>query len=321
MTEPNHKNNDSQALHLKHRPRRFSDMVGQPHAVKLLKGFVKNNTIPRATLMVGPAGCGKTSAARILKEKLGCGDLDFTEQDCAQSGGVNDIRKIKDIMGLAPISGKCRVWLLDECGRLSVESQTALLKTLEDTPEHVYFMLATTDPQKLSDAFKTRCTLLSFGRIADRDIEILLKDVATKEKFALSNDVLKRITEAADGSARKALVYLNGCVNLDNDEDRLASIVPEEAKKGTDELTKELLFARKPNWEKIQNTLRSLKASGEDAEGLRRLILAGVATMALKPKSDTARYNLMVTAFEGDMYAGGWASLIRACLEVIGGLK
>src|SRR5437773_2031788 len=127
-------------LYKKHRPRKFADVVGQPRAVAALESMVAAGEVPHSVLFAGPSGTGKTTLARILARELGCGK-NFKEINAAESRGIDSIREVQSVMGLAPMGGKCRVWLWDEAHRLTPDSQSALLKTLEDTPSHVYFML------------------------------------------------------------------------------------------------------------------------------------------------------------------------------------
>ena len=144
-------------LYKKYRPKNFKRIVGQPTITEQLTSMTRSNQFPHSSLFSGPSGCGKTTLARIMRNKLDCGDQDFQEVNCADFRGIDMVRDIRNRMNLAPIGGECRVWLIDEAHQLSSQAQNAFLKILEDTPSHVYFMLATTDPQKLIPTIRTRC--------------------------------------------------------------------------------------------------------------------------------------------------------------------
>ena len=141
---------DSEAteLYRKYRPTSFKQVVGQEEAIRTLTELGKRKAIPHAILFTGPSGVGKTTLARILQRKLKCVGNDFVEMNAANDRGVGIIRSIQNKVGLAPMLGSCRIWLMDEAHQLTSDAQSAFLKLLEDTPSHVYFMLATTDPQK-----------------------------------------------------------------------------------------------------------------------------------------------------------------------------
>jgi len=148
----------------------------------MLAQMVKRNKVPHTLLFSGPPGCGKTTLARILRKKLNCGKYDFSEVNCADFRGIDMVRDIRSHLQQAPISGDCRVWLIDEAHKLSNDAQNAFLKMLEDTPNHVYFFLATTNPQKLLKTIRTRCTEVVVKSLGDKNMEELIDDVIVGEK-------------------------------------------------------------------------------------------------------------------------------------------
>jgi len=202
-------------LYKKYRPKDFEGVVGQTDALKSLQQMAKNKKIPHALLFTGPSGCGKTTLARIVRRELGCGKHDFSEVNCADFRGIDMVRDIRSRMMQAPISGSCRVWLIDEAHRLTGDAMDAFLKILEDTPDHVYFMLATTNPQKLLKTVRTRCTEISVKSLSNKDIVKLVTDVAKKEGKTLPKEVAKKIADKCEGSARQALVLLHQIIDLE----------------------------------------------------------------------------------------------------------
>jgi DNA polymerase III gamma/tau subunit len=300
--------------HLKHRPTLLKEIVGQPEAVRVMVSLIKEDKIPHVTLFTGPSGCGKTTAARILKDKLGCAEHDFTEVNCAEARGIDMVRDIKSRMGMAPIGGKCRVWLLDEVGKLTGDAQSAILKILEDTPSHVYFMLATTDPQKLLKTIHTRCTEIKFKSVEGKDLKVLLQRVLTLEGKSVTDQVVERIIEVSEGSPRKALVILNGIVDLKSEDEQLDSILSNDVKKVGFDLAK-MLMDRKTKWKDIANLLLQVD---EEPEAVRRVVLGYASSALLKGWGDQGRAYLIIQIFRDDFFSCGKPGLVGSCYEIFG---
>ena len=302
-------------LYLRYRPSIFKRMLGQNKAVKMLDGMIKNGRIPHALLLTGPSGTGKTTAARILARKLGCGDNDFTEINAAKLRGIDTIREIDQRVGLAPMFGKCRIWLVDECHKMTSEAQTAILKLLEDTPNHAYFMLCTTDPQKLLRTIHTRCTEVKFERLDEGALLAIVSHVLAEEKLDVSNKIVKRIIEVADGSARKALVLLHQILDLESEEDRLGAIHATDAiRKTTDKISKALMNPS-TTWKEMAELLEHV--TDDDVETLRYGLL-GYATSALvKGWGIPGRAFQIIQCCRDDWFYCRKAGLVSACYEVI----
>jgi DNA polymerase III gamma/tau subunit len=303
-------------LHLKYRPRRLEDFVGQDDAVTSLGAFVRENRIPHSLLMVGPAGCGKTSAGRVVMKLAGVRKEDLTELNAANFRGVDTIREIMGRMGMAPIAGKARGWILDECHKLTNDAQNALLKALEEPPRHVYFVLCTTEPTRLLPTIRSRVDKVEFKALSPEDLTQLVSDVVAKEGTAVEDDVVERIVEVAEGSARTALVALNRVLVLEGTEARLAAITG--IKEGTDyaiSICRALGVWPKPSW----TDLRKLIAEcDEEPEGVRRTVLS-YYTKALTgdKKRGYQRAAFILDRFLGHWYDSGKAGLALACWEVM----
>ena len=221
-----------QVLYRKWRPQTFSDVVGQPHVTASLSGAVKNGRLSHAYLFTGSRGTGKTSCAKILAKAVNCEHpvngnpcnacdtcrgidngsiLDVIEIDAASNNGVDNIRDLREEANYTPTAAKYRVYIIDEVHMLSTGAFNALLKTLEEPPEHVKFILATTEVHKLPSTILSRCQRFDFKRIEPQDIAARLLYVANAEGIALTEDGARLIARIADGAMRDALSLLDRC--------------------------------------------------------------------------------------------------------------
>ena len=212
-------------LYLKYRPQNISelDLVSAREA---LEKTLKNKNIPHAFLFSGPRGTGKTSAARILAMMVNkienCDTPDIIELDAASNRGIEEIRTLREQVALSPMSSKYKVYIIDEVHMLTTEAANALLKTLEEPPAHVVFVLCTTDPQKLPETVISRCTQIIFSRPSIEEIVAKLKLVAKGEKYKINPEDLELIAIEAKGSFRDAIkileqVIVTGIVPKSND--------------------------------------------------------------------------------------------------------
>lgn len=235
-----------QALYRKYRPSTLEDVIGQDVVIKILKNAIINNKICHAYMFSGPRGIGKTSIAKILAKTVNCLNLDngdacgkcenclsisnnsnpdIIEIDAASNNGVDEIREIKSKINLVPNQLKYKVYIIDEVHMLSIGAFNALLKTLEEPPEHVIFILATTDLHKVPVTIISRCQCLEFHRISCDDITKRLKYISDKENINIDDSVLKRIAELSDGGMRDAVgmldklnAYSNSNITMDDFE-------------------------------------------------------------------------------------------------------
>jgi DNA polymerase-3 subunit gamma/tau len=299
----------------KYRPKKLKDIVGQASAVQVLEEWVKRDEVPHALLLSGPSGTGKTTAARILRNELGCGDDDFQEINAASTRGIDTVREIERRMRRKPWNGKCLVYLWDEAHMLtrrkSGDAQTALLKVLEGTPSHVYFFLCTTDPNELLRTVRGRCASVEFRALSLLELRVLIEIVSGKEKIEVSDELVVRIAEAADGSAREAHHLLDKVRGIEGEEDRLSAVIPTGVKHLASEVALGIIY-RRAKWPQVAALLKQVD---EDPERFRRLVLAIATTELLKAGKNSDRAALVVSAFECDFFSGGRASLVRACYE------
>lgn len=300
-------------LYKKYRPSDFDGIIGQESTLKTLRAAVNNDAIPHFILFTGPRGCGKTTLARIVRKKLKCGRQDFVE---AAPRKIEEVRAIRSRISIAPMRSKCRVYLIDECHKLTSDAQDEFLKMLEDTPNHVYFMFTTTDPQKLKKTLKDRATEFAVKPLSDVDLLVVLDSICNEEGETVNKEVLEKIIANSDGSARKALVFLNSVIRLKSKQDQLNAIVPATAEIQVFEIVRALLYQQsKTTWQTMSKILKATE--GEDAEQIRWLVLACCKTELLKANHFASRAYAIIEAFSDNFYDSKMAGLVAACYTVI----
>lgn len=226
----------AKALYRKYRSMSLADVVGQDHIVGVLSRALKSGRTAHAYLFTGPRGVGKTSIARILAHELNdlpyddnATHLDIIEIDAASNNGVEDVRDLREKVQLAPVSAKKKVYIIDEVHMLSKPAFNALLKTLEEPPEHIVFILATTDADKLPATIVSRTQQYGFRSIKTADAVKHLKHIAKQEKIKISDDALEIIAERGDGSFRDSISLLDQLSSLADDKDGITPQLIESA--------------------------------------------------------------------------------------------
>lgn len=205
-----------EALYRKYRPRKLADVVGQPHITSTLDNAIKSGRVSHGYLFSGPRGVGKTSVARILAHQLNNfdygdsrGSLDIIEIDAASNRRIDEIRELREKVHIAPVSGTYKVYIIDEVHMLTREAFNALLKTLEEPPSHVIFILATTEIHKLPETIVSRTQRFSFKEVAKTDVVEHLRTLAQKEGITIDNDALELLAEHGGGSFRDSISLLD----------------------------------------------------------------------------------------------------------------
>lgn len=297
-------------LFKKHRPKRLNAVIGNEETVASLRNMLERKTLPHTLLFHGPSGCGKTTLARILKTELNCHDMDFKEMNCSDFRGIDTVRDIIRTMNLAPVGGDCRIWLLDEVHKMTSDGQNAALKMLEDTPDHIYFFLCTTEPKKILKTIQTRCCEMPVRLLTYDELERLIKKTGKREEIELSKRVIEELIESSQGSARTALVLLDKISNLEESE-RIKAIEQKlEEENEAIELCRALI--KKKPWGTIASILKNLKG---EPESIRWAVLGYARAVLLKTKNPQA-YSI-ICCFENHFYDSKGAGLIRACYESI----
>lgn len=212
------------ALYRKYRPDSFTKVRNQDHIVSVLQGAIAKAMIPHALLFTGSRGTGKTTVARIFAHAIGTHDIDIYEIDAASNRGIDDIRALNEAVYTLPYESPYKVYIIDEVHMLTKEAFNALLKTLEEPPEYVVFILATTEQDKLLDTITSRCQVFTFRSPTRNELKETVLDTAESEKFTLSEAGADVIALAANGSYRDAhgilqkVIMASGDTTLDEDE-------------------------------------------------------------------------------------------------------
>lgn len=303
-------------LYKRYRPTKLSELVGQDKAVKVLEKLFDSARMPHAILIHGPSGCGKTTICRIMKKRLKVHDVDFQEINAAQQKGIEFVRELQNRIGLAPAGGKFRMFYFDEIHQLTAPAQDALLKLFEDTPKHVYFVCATTDPAKLKKTLRNRCTDIGLVSIPIKELEALVNRVCEAEGIKLSDDVRDALVEAADGSARKCLVLLNAVADQEDESSQLDSIKAADTERQTSELARLLLKGSKNDYKKAMVIVRGLMAVDEP-ESVRRGLIGYCNAILTKGVYSQPAYNV-INVFRDNVYDSGWAGITAGVWEVLG---
>ncbi len=202
------------ALYRKYRPENFSDVVGQDHIVKAISGSLKVGKVAHAYLLCGPRGTGKTTVARIIARELGTSVNDVYEMDAASNRGIDDVRYIRESVHTMPFDSKYKIYILDEVHMFTKDAWNALLKTIEEPPNHVIFILATTELEKVPETIISRCQTFIFKKPTDAILSQVIKNVAKKEGYELEEGGSELIALLADGAFRDALGILQKVISF-----------------------------------------------------------------------------------------------------------
>lgn len=243
------------ALYRKYRPVDFDNVYGQEEVVTVIKNAINNNMVSHAYLFCGPRGTGKTTIAKIIARMVNCENLidgkpcgkcyncinflnsnDIVEIDAASNNGVDEIRELRDKINLVPSNAKYKVYIIDEVHMLTNQAFNALLKTLEEPPSHVIFILATTEPSKIPLTISSRCQKFRFSKISDNKIVDRLKDIVKLENINIDNDALFEIARVSDGGMRDSINMLDQLISYSNSKITLSDVYAVNGSVSYDEL-------------------------------------------------------------------------------------
>jgi DNA polymerase III subunit gamma/tau len=297
-------------LQVKYRPQNLDEIIGNDATVIALKNeLAKAKDRTHTFLFSGPKGTGKTTTARILAHELQAYSTDFKEVNAARDRGIASIREITSQCHYGPISldSKTKVYLFDEAHGLTKDASEALLKITEDgMPPHVYFIFATTNPEKLLPTLMDRCTVYKFRKLDRPEMMLLLKWVTGEEGITLYSEVIRKILGRAEGFPRKALSLLNQVIKVANKEEALELLEGFSFEEDTLDLCR-ALFGPEP-WSSVAKILKNLD---EDVETVRLSILGYFAQILLN-KGDK-RAALIMNEFTTPLDRNGKSGLILNC--------
>lgn len=245
-------------LHIKYRPSSLEEFVGNRGAVESLKNLLKTKP-PHTYLFIGNRGLGKTTLARIISREVGCLPTAIREINSADFNSVEDSREIIREAKYSPLEGKVKAYIMDEFHRVSVPGQEALLKILEDTPPHVYFILCSTNPEKIIDTVKDRCHKFTVNPLLNKEIRWIINNVIDKEGLKISNEIKDLIVDSSEGVPRTALVLLStlsGVNNIADANDMVYKELYDTA--GIADLCKTIIN-RKTYWLDLMNIVKNME--------------------------------------------------------------
>jgi len=301
-------------LSLSYRPANFEEFFGNDSVKESLKSVLSREDKPRTILFSGPSGCGKTTLARIIATMLNCSEMDLVEHNISDMRGIDTARDIITSCQFEPLYGDVRVIILDEVHSSTKDFQNAMLKILEEPPKGVYFILCTTEPEKLLKTIKTRATSYNVTTLRKHDMVGLIDWVLNSENLVLTDKVKNAVVFAAEGCARKALVILDQIVDITGEEKQLEAIAentPDETL--VIELCRKII-ARDSGANRWKDLSTMLKGIDQEAEGVRRAILGYLSTVLLSSKGDEAKkVALLMSEFSNNYYDSGKAGLITSC--------
>ena len=290
--------------------------MGNEAQIKALQNSLKKKNHSHTFLFSGPKGCGKTSSARILATMLDATSWDVQEINCANLRTIDDARAIESSIRTMP-NGKNRVIIMDEAHQLTGAAQSVLLKPLEEPPEFCYFVLCTTDPNKLLKTIRSRCTEVKFTSLPIDSIKEIINRVCKLEKIKLSEDTIESIAEKCEGSPRNALVILEQISNADDEKD-IEKILDSKGSEDDIEIIElaRALLNKKP-WDTIKGILSKLKENGklDDAETVRYIVLGYMSAVLLKSNNKQAA--ITMEAFIEPTYNSGKFGIILDCFNAI----
>lgn len=279
-------------LYRKYRPKNFAEVVGQDHVVAVLKKAIKEGTVAHAYLFSGGRGTGKTTVARIVANELGTTSKDLYEMDAASNRKIDDFRELNDSVHTLPFESKYKVYIIDEVHMLTKEAFNAFLKTLEEPPRHVIFILATTEVDKLPDTIVSRCQTYTFNTPTRAVLTSAIAHVAKGEGVTLDNDAAELIAILAEGSFRDALGTLQKVLSYSKDAKVTRSEVESVTGAPRAALINDLLSAiASGNKEQILMQINEAMAVGVDFLTFEKLLLDRMrAVMLLRNAGPMEKY-------------------------------
>jgi DNA polymerase III gamma/tau subunit len=298
-----------------YRPDSFDQVYENEDLIETLDGFLNDRSkCPHSFLFTGPSGCGKTTIGRVFSQRLGC-KTNYHEIDSGNLRGIDTVREIRQQMVYKPIGSDVRVWLIDEVHKLTNDAQNNFLKVLEDAPPHVYFILCTTEPNRLIETFRNRCSQFQVQLLSENSLTAIITGVAKAEKQKLEKDVVQQIVHDSLGSGRAALSILQKVLVV-KPEKRLAM-----AKQAAIEQNQIIDLCRalfdNSGWKNVSKILSQLK--DKEPEEIRRSVLGYSSTILLKGGATADRAAFIIETFWESTWNTGFPGIAFNCYSIIKG--
>lgn len=302
------------SLYNTYRPKEFSEIVGNEDTVSYLEGITSDKKkAPHVFLFHGPTGCGKTTMARILAKELGASGVNTKEINSADFRGIDTVRDMIRNSRYQSIGGGNRCWIIDEIHQQTTAAQNALLKLLEDTPEHSYYILCTTEPDKLLKTVRGRAIQIQVKPLTDKQMFNLLRSVVKGEEKRLKKPVYDQIIQDSFGLPRNALQILDKVLNVDAEQQLNIAKESASQQNASIELCRALLDGA--SWKKISTILKGLK--DQDPESIRRHVLGYAQSVILNGTNNQAAH--ILEEFIEPFYNSGYPGLVLASYSVVNG--
>ena len=295
-------------LHTDLRPKTFDEFMGNIPTIKSLKSVLVREDRPHTYLFYGERGCGKTTLARILANYVECGENDTYEYNNSNTRGVDTARNIIETAPYRSLSGKNKCYILDEVHRTTLDFQSSMLKILEEPPVHVYFVLCTTNPEKLIKTILSRCRQYKVSPLSVDRLTKLLIRIRDTHNFNVTDELLMKIAEKTEGIPREALGVLDAIRDLKPHqmESAIDTVVLND-ETAVFELCQMLL---KGSWGKVETVLKGIRA---EPETVRRAVLGYFEKVLLN--GGNKRAAVIIECFENNFYDSGRSGLVLACYK------
>ena len=303
------------SLYEKYRPQDFGDIIGNTPLIASMEAYLKLEGHGHAILLAGPTGCAKTSLAQILARKLGAKGRDIVEINVGDLRGIDAARDILPQIKLRPIESSVKVWILEESQQGMAGFQNLLLRPLENTPSHVYFILTTTEPLKIIEPVRNRCVKFYVQPLPESRIAYLLQKVADAEGKPLPKEIKDHIAKVSQGIPRDALSMLENVLLLDP-EQQVRAIQQISVEESEAIALCRALAERRP-WAEVRKIINGLQTT--NIEQIRITVLNYFNKVILSKDDPEPAVYLIIDSFKDNFYSSGKAGLAKACFDVIYG--
>ena len=293
-------------LHIEYRPETFDEFIGNDALVRNIKG-VLNRT--QTFLFHGMRGCGKTTLARLIAKELQIDKMDVYEIDAADKTSVDDARQLKATAFLSPLAGKKKIYIIDECHRLSGNAMDSLLKIFEEPPKFCYFVLCTTEPEKVSATIKSRCKSYEVKPIDDENALRLIDWICTEEKIVMSSKIKQIIIDECNGIPREIVIAVD-MLRAITDVAEAEALITNKTNPKVIDLCRALL--KKEKWKIIADILKELN---EDPESIRYAVLGYMSSVLLN--GDNKQAPFVISSFSESFIYSKKAGLVLACYQSV----